>query len=772
MSVLRFGISAALWGVAATALRAQCPDGTPPPCAVARVASAPHRVDPPLDDGTWIVVPFNNVTRAPDVDWLRDASVNLLSLDLSRWQDIRVVDDARVADLARQVPEARTMPLSLAAATAMARRAGAGRLVMGSFIKLGARTTLAAKVFDVRRGSLVRSAQQDLIVQDSLMPVFGRLAQGVLNVAPPPGTNVASIGTSRVDAYQEYLAGTQALNRFDFAPARAHLEQALKLDSTFALAHYEMAILIGWDGSPGDTKRRSHAAAAARLSGPLPTRERALMKGLNAFEQDDYGVACETYGTLVQADSNDVEALYGVGECSYHDDDIVPLGTDTTQFVFRASWNTAIRVFERALRVDPSFHLAFQHILDIFTGSTRYGRDFRVCPPPGLPLACEYRAYVRRDHDTLVTVPVPYAASAAYAAQRTDYLNSDARRFKLLKARDKAQAWVSDAPGENRALVDLGHIFILLGDAGGASREFAQLRGRLNDIDARTVLDDRLEIAFKLFQRDVAHRLFDSLTDAGGRAFNATLFGRTEPYDSTYRAAVRRFDQSKPAADRMSPIVTAYHLAIIRAIIVGGTPMLADAERALLDSLSKTPQLNPTALIGKVPSLLYALEMPRSWPALDYPSNDDHQTAAVVALSRGDTVRLRAEVRAFDSVVMAHPSLAAVVDSGAGLFTAQAFLALHDSAAALRIVRRMLDSTLAGSPLSQRLFGEGKTTVLSIWPRLELMRADLEAAVGDKTAARLWYKRFLDLWGDADLEFAPMVNRARAAYSTLPPPAR
>ena len=85
-------------------LLAQCPDGTPPPCAVARPAATPRRVNPPLDDRAWIVLPFDNTTRAPDIDWLRDASVELLYLDLSRWHDIRVVDARRVADFMREVP--------------------------------------------------------------------------------------------------------------------------------------------------------------------------------------------------------------------------------------------------------------------------------------------------------------------------------------------------------------------------------------------------------------------------------------------------------------------------------------------------------------------------------------------------------------------------------------------------------------------------------------------------------------------------------------------
>ncbi|HEY9519737.1 MAG TPA: hypothetical protein VIQ98_10755, partial [Gemmatimonadales bacterium] len=92
-------------------LRAQCPDGTPPPCrtsAPAPPAPTAARRPPPLDARTWIVVPFENVTRAPDMDWLEDASVNLLYLDMSKWNDIKVIDDERVADLIRGVPEARS----------------------------------------------------------------------------------------------------------------------------------------------------------------------------------------------------------------------------------------------------------------------------------------------------------------------------------------------------------------------------------------------------------------------------------------------------------------------------------------------------------------------------------------------------------------------------------------------------------------------------------------------------------------------------------------
>src|SRR5216110_1576407 len=92
--------------VAALMARAQCPDGSPPPCRTQQVAVAPRRVNPPLDERTWIIVPFDNLAKNSEAEWMRGASVNLLYLGMSRWTDVRVIDDERVADLMREVPEA------------------------------------------------------------------------------------------------------------------------------------------------------------------------------------------------------------------------------------------------------------------------------------------------------------------------------------------------------------------------------------------------------------------------------------------------------------------------------------------------------------------------------------------------------------------------------------------------------------------------------------------------------------------------------------------
>ena len=231
-------------------VHAQCPDGTPPPCRPVRVAA--RRPAPALSEHTWIVVPFTNVTRAPDLDWLRDASVNLLTLDLERWTDVGVIDDKRVADLLRTLPSTRSaQALSLGDGIAIAKLAGAGRLVMGDFIKAGRGTRLVANVFDVSSGARIRSVQQPVADSDSLLAAFGPLARAVLAVPAPDGARVGALGTTSADAYREYALGLTALHNFELAEAHRRFLAAIARDSSFALAHYKLSVVMHWEGSPG-----------------------------------------------------------------------------------------------------------------------------------------------------------------------------------------------------------------------------------------------------------------------------------------------------------------------------------------------------------------------------------------------------------------------------------------------------------------------------------------------------------------------------------------
>lgn len=750
---------------------AQCPDGSPPPCRSQTVAAgAPRRVNPPLDERTWIVVPFDNLARAADVDWMRTAAVNLLYLDMSRWRDIRVIDDERVADLLRETPEAHNaQAMSLNAGLAVARRAGAGRLVMGDLLKLGNRTRITAKIFDVRNGQRVRSVSEETSVADSVMPLFGKLAQRILDVAPPQGANVGALGTSSVGAYQEYLAGITALNGFELREARQRLEKALELDSTFALAHYKLALTLGWS-APGDPAQKSHAEAAARLMVGLPGRERSLITGQLHQTLGNWTDACQTYAGMLRTDSLDVEAQYGMGECLYHDLTLAGDGTEASPFRFRANWQESLRAFERVLELDPQYHLAYQHIIDALTAERQQANH---CTQTGTGQLCRvFLGYLMRTGDSVHATPVDARTdTAALRSQAERYAESHARKRNLAAALGVAERWVRAAPDEPRAHNAVAQVLLLQGHVARANEAMRRATDAGSLIEELRRAFQRMEIAVKLGRSNEAIRLYDSLRTVTTPIPNAPIrvgnaiagygppFGRLIEFDSML---TRGMTQGGAPAD-----VISYQRRAIRAALGGPVHDSLAAQEAELFARVRGTRGSAVAMANVQATLLFALRMPRAaWPVLDTTARDP-KFGPVIALSRGDTAALR---RAADTL---EARLRAIVAAGSAdtvyaVIAGDAFLALHDTSAALRVVRFATDSAapLASYfPLNSQGF-----TAASFAPRLMLLRADLAAARGHRDEARAWYDRFLDIWSTAVPELQPVVERARLARARLGTP--
>lgn len=761
----RFALVLASLVVVPTA-RAQCPDGSRPPCRGVAAPAAPRRANPPLDDRTWIVVPFDNLAHTSDAEWLRGASVNLLYLGMSRWTDVRVIDDERVADFIRDVPEAKSATsLSLNAGLAVAKRAGAGRLVMGDVLKLGNRTTVTAKVFDVKSGQRLRSVREEAAVQDSVMPMFGKLAQKVLNIAAPAGAGVGVVGTTSIAAYQEYVQGMQALNTFELERARAHLERALRLDSTFALAHARLSVLGGWI-SPSDPANRVHAEAAARLAGPLPPRERALINANVAFARRDYVRACEGFSALIRNDSTDTDAWYGLGDCLFHDAALEATNGDTTRIRWRGDLNASTRAFRRTLELDPTYHLAYSHIVDALSSTLRTGQ---YC----VEGRCRnYSGVVRASGDSLLIVPFTLPRDTAlYRTHMEDYLRTGSRRRLLERAQRTADQWVASNTTEDRAR--LMHAIVLSGLGRVAEADASLRRARLNDTSSSgsTATLNRLEIAVKLWRGLDANRLYDSIrshpatiamlpagpiTTGALAVITAPVLGRMHDYDSLLTAGLR-VASAPPSFERLSR-------EGVRLLVGFPTDSLVGAERAAFDELAPARGAG-LATRRIVLTLAFGLRAPRqTWPALDTTVADPRIRLAI-AYMRRDTTALRANARRLDSLSSVYIA-ALLPDTGAALVAAEGYLALRDSAAALRATRRWLDSSVAYTTL---ILAQGNTFTQPLVPRAMVLRADLAAALGHRDEARLWYQRFLDFWAKADPDFQPLVARVRKSLAALPP---
>jgi TolB-like protein/tetratricopeptide (TPR) repeat protein len=756
--------------VGAAEAGAQCPDGSPPPCPQ-RVASAARVANPPLDERTWIVMPFDNVSNSADIEWLRNASANLLYLDMSRWQDIRVVDDERVADLLREAPASPGKTLSLSSALAIAKKAGAGKLVMGDLIKSGNRTMMTAKIFDVRNGQRTNTVRDETSVQDSVIPLFGRLARRILRVDPPPGSSVGMVGTTSVRAYQAYSQGVQALNRLDLDGAKQHLRRALELDSTFALAHFKLTTAMGWFEG-GDPRRLAHAEASWRFGNSLPPRERRLIEAQLWHIRGDLGKASELYAAGVKADSFDVEAWHGLGEATYHDNTVLRDAADTTRARFRTDWTLATRAFERVLALDPSYHVAYPHLVDMPRHAFRQGCVFdaeRRC-------TVNYGALVRFIGDSIATTPLAFRDSIAFRAQIEEFVRQGGLRRQLARADTMSLRWLSVASGETYALIDRGRVLSMLGRVQEASDVLSRAGAVGGPVERAMVMQLRIELALKAMNITEARRLFDSVRAVPAAAqmtlaYNDGVLTSISLGDWLGRQlgwTFGRFALSEPFlrgfGAQPTPLILRYRRGFAR-LMAGIPDSIGPAQQALFDdNVSRLGTAVASRAAAQV--LAWGLNAPRSqWPAIDT-SLKDLRLRPVVAAMRKDAAALRASARIFDSTSRAITS-AYLPDTALSLVAVEAYIAAGDSLAALQSLRFVLDSALTTRDLLFPITGSGTVFYAATLPRLMLQRADLAAALGRKDEARVWYGRLLELWSNADAELQPTIARVRRAVAAL-----
>jgi serine/threonine-protein kinase len=374
-----------------------------------RSAGPPHGVNP---RHSILVLPFVNVRGDPAVDWLRDGSVNMLTLNLSQWTDLNVVDHERLHDLLERRRLAAGDPIGLDMARRLARDAGVWTVVLGDFVKGGDSLHLVARVYDVASGRRLDVAQVDARPGDDVRPMFDQLAAELLNISGAPSglaTDLTRATTPSLEAYRSYLRGIDALNRWDLATAENQLRSAVGIDSAFGLAYYKLSLTRGWIAGQKDSLGALAIQRATQFSARLPEHDRTMVEAYRAFVDGDYAAGRATYQRLLQKDSTDADAWYGLGDVTFH---------DTSKVEWAANWTRSLRAFKRSLALDPGYYLAYEHLAQIYNTASQ--SDGPLALLPGDSLALVKRGTGRLGVDSVVLVrSVQRARDSGLAMART-----------------------------------------------------------------------------------------------------------------------------------------------------------------------------------------------------------------------------------------------------------------------------------------------------------------------------------------------------------------
>jgi TolB-like protein/Tfp pilus assembly protein PilF len=428
----------------AVSLRAQCPDGTPPPCAAAPRALAAVRTP---DSNSVAVLPFENVRRDTAYDYLSDGLASSIATSLAQVPRLSV----RSPSFVRRVSQSGVHDQAL-----LGRRLDVRYIVEGEYQRGGDRIRVAVRLVALPTGTarwgeayLRPSADLLGVQEDIAREVATRIAGALL---PHETRALAARPTRNPAAYDLVLRGNFYLAQRSAAGVRRAIQEyqaAARLDSAYVdpLARVAYAdgliVFYGWDfGLPADSVLALGVAAADRALRLDSTSSDAWMaRGLLLTRREPltYEGVLPALTRAVALDPRNTEAWHQLGT--------------TLQYLGKtAASDSALR---RAVALEPDRFITLSNLsssaeIDGRPAEAKVWNDsvMAVNPTWTPGLAARLRLAVAR-HDTATArataalldgdrpapeIPIAMASLAAYDAWRGDTASARARAERAVRA--------------------------------------------------------------------------------------------------------------------------------------------------------------------------------------------------------------------------------------------------------------------------------------------------------------------------------------------------
>ena len=343
----------------------------------------------PADQPAIAVLYFENMADPADPGRIGPITGNLLITALAQSPAVNVLSTQRVLDAMRQIGAAGAM-LDRRRALEIARRVHASRIITGSILQTQPFLIMTAEVSDVTSGRVLSAVRLEGQPGQSVFQVVDALSSR-LTAGLPSAVEARSLApvaqrtSTDLEAQREYVEGVERLAHGNIPAARVSFLSAVRRDSTFAQALYQLALTEWWGNEP--VAAGASIAAALQHADRLPPLEREIVKGLELLVTDRIGHSLPLFERLAREYPDEKLVQYGLVEASLH----------TGEFA------TTLRAAERARALDPDFTLAAVHQVDALRHLGRFAEAERTAedaltrdPKNGLLWESLFQTHVRR----------------------------------------------------------------------------------------------------------------------------------------------------------------------------------------------------------------------------------------------------------------------------------------------------------------------------------------------------------------------------------------
>jgi serine/threonine-protein kinase len=316
------------------------------------------------------VVPFRVASADPTLHYLREGMLDLLAAKLTGEGGLRATDPRQLLDAWRRAGGTESTELPRENALALARRLGAGRLLLGDVVGTPTRLVLTASLLESARGDSIAKLSVEG-PPDSLAWLVDRLAARLLAETSAEGAGrSASLTSTSLPALRAYLDGQAKMRRVDVVGAAKDFERALEADSTFVLAALGLRMASSWYGDA--TLQQRGLDIAWRERARLSQRDQTLLVAIGGPRYPEPPTAQELLTArqrYLAVAPDRADAWYLLGDHVFHYGWVLNVPNPEER---------AFESFRRASEIDSSYVVGYLHALPLALslGDTAAARRF------------------------------------------------------------------------------------------------------------------------------------------------------------------------------------------------------------------------------------------------------------------------------------------------------------------------------------------------------------------------------------------------------------
>ena len=421
----------------------------------------------PVVAASLAILPFQNSTGDPSLDWLGASLADMLSTDVGQSSSLRIVSPDRLHQILRDYRISENARLDPEMLKRIAEASSADTVVSGQYAKFGNQIRIDATLTDLkhdRRAPLkIEAANENAIPKtvDGLAELIRKNLAVSSDVIQELKASSFQPTSSSLAALRSYNQGVQLMREGKNLDAIKTLQTTIKQDPQFALAYARLAEA---DSALGyDTDAEKYSRKAVDLSQNLPAQEKYRIAAAHARMMKDYPKAIAAYENLAKAAPGDADVQSTLGG----------LYLDT------GAYQKAREQYAAVLKADPQSVEALWKLggVEIMSDNPRGSLDYLT---RGLSLS------IQQGNDEKRAVILQATGIAYRLMNKPDEALDNYQQALVIERRINFQR------GAAASLNEMGQVYSLLGKPDAALASFKEALKVRNEIGAKKEAGDSL----------------------------------------------------------------------------------------------------------------------------------------------------------------------------------------------------------------------------------------------------------------------------------------